>query len=59
MSTFFIWQKEEKKTLLFGAQTEKLWGFAELSYDMRSLARGVERLLCVSLRLHRGRRGGK
>ena len=39
MSTFFSWRKDNKKTLLLGAQTEKLWGFAELPYDARSLAR--------------------
>lgn len=39
MSTFFSWRKDDRKTLLLGAQTEKLWGFAELPYDARSLAR--------------------
>ncbi len=53
MSTFFSWQKEEKKTLLLGVRTEKLWGFAELPYDARSLARYAGLTLGAVLRLRR------
>lgn len=53
MSTFFSWQKEDKRTVLFGAQTEKLWGFAELPYDARSLARYAGLALAAALRLRR------
>lgn len=51
MSTFFSWQKEDKRTVLFGAQTEKLWGFAEIGYDLRSLARYAGLALGAALSL--------
>lgn len=51
MSTFFSWQKEDKRTVLLGAQTEKLWGFAELPYDARSLARYAGLALGAALSL--------
>lgn len=53
MSTFFSWRKDNKETLLLGAQTEKLWGFAELPYDARSLARYAGLALAAALRLRR------
>ena len=53
MSTFFSWRKDDRKTLLLGAQTEKLWGFAELPYDARSLARYAGLVLAAALRLRR------
>lgn len=53
MSTFFSWRKDDRKTLLLGAQTEKLWGFAELPCDARSLARYAGLALAAALRLRR------
>ena len=53
MSTFFSWRKDDKRMLLLGAQTEKLWGFAELPYDARSLARYAGLTLAAALRLRR------
>lgn len=60
MSTFFSWQKEEKKTLLLGAGMKRCWGFAEVPYDARSLARCAELLLRAAFQLRRGfRRSGR
>mgnify|MGYP006962954100 FL=1 len=51
MSTFFSWQKENKKTVLFAAQGKRVWGFAEIGYDLRSLARYAGLALNAVLRL--------
>ncbi len=53
MSTCFSWWKEEKKALLLGARAGRLWGFAELPCDARSLARYAGLALGAALRLRR------
>lgn len=61
-SDVYIFQLAEgrEKTLLLGAGMKRCWGFAEVPYDARSLARCAELLLRAALQLRRGfRRSGR